>query len=303
MKRLFIALLLAMTFLLGACATKQDAASPENLSTSQTEQVATTSVQTDDFDEEFEDEFDSEYDEIRKEAESISDPFEPWNRFWFGFNDILYMDVLDPLHSAYRYVMPEFFRDGFVNVAHNIAMPIRFANALLQGNVGGAVVELGTFLVNSFVGLGGFFDVTAEKELYIDYVSENSRFGTTLAIWGVPPGPYLVWPFLGPSSVRQTLGFAGDMLASPFTWIEFADLNLSDGAGYGVQYGLLFNAFDEALYAYEMLTKNAVEPYVAMREAYLPSLHARIERLRKQSAERIAKREAEMAKEASKPAK
>lgn len=213
-----------------------------------------------------------------------SDPLEGWNRFWFAINDTLYIDILKPTYTGYKKITPQILRTGLANVAHTLAMPIRFINAVLQGEFSGAGIELGTFLVNSTLGFAGFVDMTSEKALLVPYESSNSRFGTTLAVWGVPEGPYLVLPFFGPSTIRQGIGLGGDAMASPFTWAAYVDPSISIWASYGVGFTLQVNNLDVLLTGYETLTKSAVEPYIAVREAYLPLLRARLAAIEAQAA-------------------
>lgn len=194
------------------------------------------------------------------EAEPISDPMESWNRAMFAFNDAFYFWVFKPFATGYNAVIPEDFRVCFRNVFHNATMPVRFINNLLQLKFDGAGIELGRFLINSTVGFGGLVDAAD----YINLKPRNEDFGQTLGYHGVGHGFYLVWPFLGPSSARDTLGMVGDALANPINWLL---------PGYEWVFGA--SAFrytnDQSLRLgdYEDLVKAALDPYESLKDAYV----------------------------------
>ncbi len=214
------------------------------------------------------DDFFEDYDEDQDIV--VSDPLEPWNRFWFGFNDILLLKVVKPVYSAYEVVTPQALRTGLSNALHNIKTPIRLANRILQGEFGQAWVELGRFIVNSTIGFGGLINVAQKDTPLVPMTEGTADFGTTLGKWGVGEGIYLVWPLLGPSTVRDTVGMGGDYAASPFFWlVEPTGKAVEFLPGLGANVGLRFNDFGGTLKAYETLTKSAVEPYAAARDAYV----------------------------------
>ena len=140
---------------------------------------------------------------------SIADPLEPWNRFWFAFNDIFFLHVAKPVYNFYETVVPQPIRGGVKNFYANILMPKRMINSLLQFRVKEAFVEFGRFCMNTTVGLGGFADVASTKKILVDIDPGGEDFGQTLGRWGIGHGFYIVWPFLGPSSVRESIGFVG----------------------------------------------------------------------------------------------
>lgn len=157
-------------------------------------------------------------------------------------------------------------------------MPVRFVNNVLQGKIPQAVVELGRFIVNTTAGMGGFIDITKRNKVLVPMDPQGADFGQTLAHWGVGEGIYLVWPVFGPSTVRDTVGSIGDLAASPLWWaaepvgpVDFWPV-LATGAG------LRFNDIGSTIDAYEAVTKGAVEPYVAARDAYVKYRRALIRR-------------------------
>lgn len=204
-----------------------------------------------------------------EESEHIADPLEKWNRFWFGFNDIVLMHLVKPVYTGYTRVVPQEFRSGLSNFFHNAQMPVRFLNNVLQGKFPQAIVELGRFIVNTTVGFGGFFDITRRNKVLVPMDPEGASFSQTLAHWGVGEGIYLVWPVFGPSTIRDTLGLAGDWAASPFWWAVEPVGPVEFWPGLAAAVGLRFNDFGSTLDAYEAVTKGAVEPYVAARDAYV----------------------------------
>ena len=155
-----------------------------------------------------------------EESETIADPLEGWNRFWFGFNDVLLLKVVKPVYTGYTYITPSPVRTGLSNAFHNIQMPIRFLNCVLQGRFGEAWIEVGRFVVNTTAGFGGVFDVAKQSKPLIPVDNRDADFGQTLGVWGFGEGIYLVWPVVGPSTVRDTVGLAGDWTTSAFFWIS-----------------------------------------------------------------------------------
>jgi len=190
----------------------------------------------------------------------IADPLEPMNRAIFTFNDKLYFWFYKPVASAYIVVAPEPVRLGIKNFFSNIFFPIRFVNSILQVKFKGAGNEMGRFLINSTLGLAGFIDV-ADKKFGIKESDED--FGQTLAFYGVGQGFYINWPFLGPSSTVDSVGLAGDIVVDP----AFYFLNLKESVT--EKSFKTFNNASLSLDDYENLKKSALDPYVAIRDAYI----------------------------------
>ena len=130
------------------------------------------------------------------------DPFEGFNRVMFGFNEALDNAVLKPVATGYRNVVPEPARECTGNIFSNINDVFVAVNSLLQGKVGDAVSDACRVLVNTTVGVLGCFDVASK----IGLEKHNRDFGQTFGKWGIDSGPYFVFPFLGPSSIRDGVG-------------------------------------------------------------------------------------------------
>ncbi len=191
---------------------------------------------------------------------TVPDPIEPWNRMMFQFNDKLYYWVMKPVTKGYNAVMPEPARVSVDNFFKNVSMPVRFVNSLLQGKFKAAGSELARFGINTTIGLAGFIDV-AKKRFEIEEHKED--FGQTLGTYGMPPMMYIVWPFLGPSNVRDSLGFAGDSFLEPSNYLEpfYVPMSLD-------VYKWVNNISLDPT-AYEDLKKSSIEPYAALRDAYI----------------------------------
>ena len=136
------------------------------------------------------------------------DPFEKVNRSILKFNLNSDRVLLKPLAKAYTKVIPTPIRGGIGNVFSNLWEPMTAVNNLLQGKVGYAATDVSRFVVNSTVGILGIFDVASR----INLPKHREDFGQTLAVWGVPSGPYIVLPFLGPSNIRDTTGLIPQFL-------------------------------------------------------------------------------------------
>ncbi len=208
------------------------------------------------------------------EEVTIPDPLESWNRMWFRFNHVFLLDVMKPLYRGYCVVMPQPFRNGLSNALHNMQAPIRIVNRLLQGEIKQMWVEIGRFVVNSTLGGGGLLDVTAQNRVLVPFSENGADFGTTLSVWGVGEGCYLVWPFFGPSTVRDTVGLVGDAAASPFFWGAEPIGPVDTWTSYSTSAALKFNAVGRIIDGYELIVNNSVEPYVALRDAYVHSRRA-----------------------------
>jgi phospholipid-binding lipoprotein MlaA len=198
--------------------------------------------------------------ESNARQEMLADPLEPVNRVFFQFNDKLYFWVLKPVASGYRAVVHQDIRVGVRNFFSNLLTPVRFVNCLLQANFKGAGTETARFALNSTFGLAGFLD-PAKKEFHLEKKEED--FGQTLGVWGIGPAFYINWPILGPSSLRDSFGFVGDMFLDPLTYLDAS-----------TPVKLAIRSFDRVndtslrIGDYEDLKKDALDPYVALKDIY-----------------------------------
>ena len=149
-----------------------------------------------------------------------NDPIESFNRTIFAFNRGFDRILLKPIAVAYRDVVPAPGRRGVHNFLTNLRSPVVLANDLLQFEAERASVTIGRFVVNTTIGIVGIFDVATELGL----VYHGEDFGQTLAVWGIPSGPYLMLPFFGPSNPRDAVGLVFDFLIDPFNiWLRNTD--------------------------------------------------------------------------------
>lgn len=164
-----------------------------------------------------------------------------------------------PAATGYKRVVPEDFRGLFSNFYKNVMVPVRVVNNLLQLRVGRAAIEIGRFLINSTVGVGGLRDCARDC---FGIEPRQADFGQTLGRYGLGPGFYLVLPVFGPSSARDAVGLAGDILLDPKTYVQPFLLNAGVNAHY------LINILSFRLGDYETLKRASLDPYVALRSGY-----------------------------------
>ncbi len=200
----------------------------------------------------------------------VADPLEGWNRFWFNFNDGFYTKLADPIWRGYAYITPEELRAGTTNFFHNIAYPIRFLNCLLQGKFRAAGVETSRFIIDSTVGLGGLMKPSSVKKPVVDPDKED--FGQTLGVWGAGEGFYIVWPFLGPSTLRDTGGLLVDVLAHPLYYLT------PMWHGFALEGYRELNRFGILYENYMAIKAPALEPYTAIRDAYIQMQRNKVDR-------------------------
>ena len=200
-------------------------------------------------------------------TQDVWDPIEPVNRGVFWFNDKFDVYLLEPVSRGYDTVMPQRVQDSVTNFFNNLRQPIDAANALLQAKMVQALSQTGRFLVNSTVGIAGFFDVASE----IGLERKREDLGLTFAHWGLPPGPYIVLPFLGPSNLRDALGRGGDAFGNPVFYLGRATDWDSDTV-FWTQAGLIaldtVNTRASMLDTVKSAKEAAFDYYLTMQGAY-----------------------------------
>ena len=187
------------------------------------------------------------------------DPLEPLNRGIYHFNDGVDNLLVKPVATVYQGVVPQIVRTGVSNFFSNIGDVIVALNNLLQGKFAHALSDVGRIAVNTTAGLLGVFDVATE----IGLEKHNEDFGQTLGYWGIADGPYLVLPFLGPSSFRDTVGWLVDFKTDPITYVNPSrDRNILWGTRF-------VSRRAELLETSKILDTAALDPYEFLRDAYL----------------------------------
>jgi phospholipid-binding lipoprotein MlaA len=193
-------------------------------------------------------------------VETIADPLEPINRAFFLFNDKFYFWLLKPAASGYKAVVPQVFRVSVRNFFSNVSTPIRLVNCLLQAKFECGGTEAIRFLVNTTIGIVGLFD-PAKTEFHIE--KRETDLGATLGVWGIGPVIYFNWPILGPSSLRDTVGYVGDLFLDPMNYlITSTPINLAIKSYYQV------NETSLTLGEYEDFKEASLDPYIALKDAY-----------------------------------
>ena len=144
------------------------------------------------------------------------DTFEGWNRGTQEFNDDVDKAILKPVAQGYDTITPEPIDEGVTNFFSNLNDIGVTINDVLQFKMLQAGMDLSRFIINTSIGLGGMIDIAS----MIDLPKHNEDFGQTLGVWGIPSGPYLVLPFVGPSSPRDLVGMIGDAAMNPLTYVS-----------------------------------------------------------------------------------
>lgn len=223
--------------------------------------AAADSTNMDDFDD-----FD-DLDDYGNTEDLVADPFPVWNKVWFYFNDAMYHGVFKPLAEGYDWAVPSKPRKWIRNFFTNMLFPVRFVNDLLQGKWDAAYMETSKFIVNTTGGLLGFADITEGRKRNWDPERPTADgFGQTLGKAGIGHGVYLVWPFIGPSSLRESVGWVGDMFLDPLTYGRFTFLEFAAIRGFKNVNNLSLQLKGNE---YETITDGAIDKYTAVRDAYI----------------------------------
>lgn len=191
-------------------------------------------------------------------ATSGPDPYQDTNVRFFAFNEGLDKLFIEPVARGWDFVLPDFVQTGIGNFFENLRMLRTGLNDMLQAKPSRSAIDMGRFLVNSTLGIGGLVDVASLME--IPHYRED--FGQTLGVWGFGPGPYLVVPFLGSSSGRDVLAWPIDLATVP--------------TAYGISAIDLLNARAEFLEEVDENRRTALDYYVFRRNAYLQARARRV---------------------------
>ncbi len=253
-----------LALLVAGCANRRAeepaAAAPSGKSAVAAQQVAAAAGEDDDWD---------DVAEVK-----AHDPIEPANRGIFWFNHQIYTFVAKPFSTAYEFVLPDLLRRGIRNAYENIRFPVRFVNHTLQGRLDRTAQETGRFLVNSTAGVGGVMKPADKIPALADVPKADT--GQTLGKWGIPHGPYLVVPVLGPTSSRDLVGTAGDTALNPVAWLGL----IFGGALWTTAVSAPSGAhgLPDQMDRYDLATKDALDPYISARTGYMQNRKAALER-------------------------
>jgi phospholipid-binding lipoprotein MlaA len=205
---------------------------------------------------------DTLYAEAKSGVIHIADPIAPFNRAMYHFNDKFYFWILKPVAKGYRYVVPTQLRIAVKNFFYNLITPVRLVNCLLQGKFYSAGTEFTRFVLNSSAGMLGFLD---PAQNYPQLEAKNEDLGQTFGTYGIGNGFYIVWPFLGPSTLRDTMGMAGDLFLNPVAYVQPTE------AAFEITAVNKVNITSFHIGDYEAIKEAALDPYSAIRDAYIQS--------------------------------
>ncbi len=206
------------------------------------------------------------------------DPWESYNVLAFEFNYQFDKYILKPVAKGYNFIVPTVVQRGIFNFFQNLRFAPRFFNNIFQAKLKGAGIEMGRFLVNSTLGIGGLFD---PAESLFDLKTPLEDTGQTLGVYGTPPGPYLVLPFLGSFTARDAVGFAGDTFLDPFNWLVLPIIEIADAprlvqhddtisiAQFGLKVEETINLRSLNLEKFQGVEEGTLDLYGAVRNGYL----------------------------------
>jgi ABC-type transporter lipoprotein component MlaA len=199
----------------------------------------------------------------------ISDPIETVNRVLWAVNKGLLLDVVQPTAKVYRAVVVKPVRAGIGNMGTNVTYPDRLINNLLQGKWSGAGDETYRFLVNSTIGIAGFFDIASKWKV----PRSPADFGQTFGTWGWNANFFIMLPVFGPSDDRDTVGLAADEAANPLLYFDPSTLNFEDPLNYEgpysfFLYGVAYNDLSDSVDDYARFIRSEMDPYADIKYAW-----------------------------------
>lgn len=189
---------------------------------------------------------------------SEADPWEPLNRGVYKFNDAIDRAVMRPIAIGYRAVMPKFAEQGVTNFSRNLRTPSSALNNFLQGKPRRGVSDIARFLFNSTLGVAGLFDIASSGGLE----NYEEDFGQTLAVWGVPNGPFVYVPLLGPFTLRDAVAIPVNVYTDLL--IHYDNSSVRDRL-----YALRVIDLRSRLFVVDRLLEDSKDPYITIRESYL----------------------------------
>lgn len=187
-----------------------------------------------------------------------SDPWEPMNRTLYSVNTAFDKVTLKPVAKGYQKVLPRPVRTGVTNFMKNLVTPRSVVNNFLQGKPRHGFTELVRFVLNSTFGIGGLMDIATDTGIE----AHREDFGQTLAVWGLPPGPYVMVPLLGPATLRDAVAIPIDIVSSPL--YHYDDSSVRDPL-----YILRAIELRERLLVAEKFLDDSKDRYITVRESFL----------------------------------
>jgi len=198
----------------------------------------------------------------------VRDPLAPFNRAMFSLNDALLIWLVKPVATGYRTVTPTVMRRGVANFFDNLKTPVRLVSSLLQGKLKGAGSEVSRFVINTTVGVLGFGDPATH---WFHLSPSDEDLGQVLGAWGVGNGMYVVWPLLGPSTLRDSASIPGYFYLNPVGYVKPTELSL------GISTYEKLNEASFSIDDYIALKASALDPYTFIRDLYIQSRNKMVE--------------------------
>lgn len=195
---------------------------------------------------------------VPQEQRVEHDPWEPLNRTIYSFNTNVDKVSLKPIAKGYQKVVPRFARTGVTNFMVNLVAPRSSVNNFLQGKPRAGFTELGRFIINSTFGIGGLLDIATDAGIE----RRREDFGQTLAVWGVPSGPYVMLPFLGPATLRDAVAWPVELRSSLL--YHYDNTSVRDKL-----YVLRTIELRERLLTAEKFLEDSKDPYITLRESFM----------------------------------
>jgi phospholipid-binding lipoprotein MlaA len=209
-------------------------------------------------------------------SDDVNDPIESFNRGIFAFNEFFLEYILKPITKGYKAILPDPLEQAIGNALHNVRTPIILLHDLLQGEWERASITSRRFLMNTTLGLGGLIDLADHAGM----PAHKEDFGQTLAVWGIPEGPYLVIPLLGPSNPRDLIGRIADGYIDPVSMLAN---NTGHEEGNYVRMGLTaVNEYRSVMGELEEIKKTSIDYYASIRSLYRQKREAEIRNGKKQ---------------------
>lgn len=194
-----------------------------------------------------------------EEVTKISDPLEKINRPVYKFNRVIDNVVVEPVARGYRAAIPGWGRERVRSFLKNLKVPLTLFNSVLQGDVDNSFHSFWRFTINSTLGVGGLFDIAS----YGNLSNREEDFGQTLGVWGMNAGPYIMWPVLGPSNIRDSLGMTGDYFADPFHYTHSWEFEDSRNVL------TVIDTREQFLDLLDDIDKTSLDPYATIRSLYI----------------------------------
>lgn len=203
----------------------------------------------------------------------VSDPFEPFNRSMHNFNATTVKYVYRPVAQGYEKIVPGVARRGLSSFFQNLRFPVRLVSNLLQGDLERSFRETEKFVINTTVGVAGFIKVS---DRFPDLRVPDEDVGQAFGKWGLPRGPYLVVPLLGPYTLRDGFGGVGDFYLTPMNWGFLDKFDAEPRIGVFVLDKVVM--LPDAVELFETADRAALDPYIALRNGYVEYREAEIKK-------------------------